>query len=159
MTREGEVTFKVCSAFSFNASTFVAGQLDFALLGCKDMPSACMFVCDITELKGPRCNPDSEENMKSSQGRRCEVTDPTAIAPALIIAHEIDEASPLHGLMPEDIHAAEGAIFVSVAATDDNSKQVAYISFSIQGFFCPANIKTRRWDCSIAFWEMSGGQS
>lgn len=59
-----------------------------------------------------------------SQGRRCEVTDPTAIAPSLIIAHEIDEASPLHNLTAEDIRAAEGAIFVSVAATDDNSKQV-----------------------------------
>ena len=53
------------------------------------------------------------------------MTDPTAVAPSLIIAHEIDEASPLHGLTPEDIVAAEGAIFVSVSATDDNSKQVS----------------------------------
>lgn len=66
----------------------------------------------------------SVELLFISQGRRCEVTDPTAIAPSLIIAHEIDEASPLHNLTAEDIRAAEGAIFVSVAATDDNSKQV-----------------------------------
>lgn len=46
------------------------------------------------------------------------------MAPSLIIAHEIDEASPLHNVTPEDIVAADGAIFVSVSATDDNSKQV-----------------------------------
>ena len=56
------------------------------------------------------------------------MTDPTAIAPSLIIAHEIDEASPLHNLTAEDIRAAEGAIFVSVAATDDNSKQVKWLT-------------------------------
>ncbi|KAK9903246.1 hypothetical protein WJX75_000664 [Coccomyxa subellipsoidea] len=70
------------------------------------------------------------------EGRRCEVTDPTAIAPSLIIAHEIDEVSPLHNLTAEDIRAAEGAIFVSVAATDDNSKQ-AVIARTI---FRPADI-------------------
>ncbi|EIE23165.1 E set domain-containing protein [Coccomyxa subellipsoidea C-169] len=70
------------------------------------------------------------------EGRRCEVTDPTAIAPSLIIAHEIDEASPLHGLTAEDIRAAEGAIFVSVAATDDNSKQ----SVIARTIFRPADI-------------------
>ncbi|CAL8465349.1 g4884 [Coccomyxa elongata] len=65
----------------------------------------------------------TKEGEVTFKGRRCEVTDPTAVAPSLIIAHEIDEASPLHNLTSEDIAAAEGAIFVSVSATDDNSKQ------------------------------------
>lgn len=52
------------------------------------------------------------------------MTDPTAIAPSLIIAHEIDEESPLYNKTAEDIRRLEGAIFVSVAAVDDQSKQV-----------------------------------
>ena len=58
------------------------------------------------------------------QGRRCEVVDHTALAPSLVISHEITEDSPLYGLSVEDIRAADGAIFVSVAATDDNHLQV-----------------------------------
>ena len=59
------------------------------------------------------------------QGQRCEVVDHTALAPSLVISHEITESSPLHGLSIEDIRAANGAIFVSVAATDDNHLQAS----------------------------------
>ncbi len=52
------------------------------------------------------------------------MVDHTALAPSLVISHEISEDSPLHGLTMEDIRAADGAIFVSVAATDDNHLQV-----------------------------------
>jgi len=52
--------------------------------------------------------------------------DHTALAPSLVISHEITEDSPLHGLSVEDIRAADGAIFVSVAATDDNHLQVTH---------------------------------
>ncbi len=52
------------------------------------------------------------------------MVDHTALAPSLVISHEISEDSPLHGLTIEDIRAADGAIFVSVAATDDNHLQV-----------------------------------
>ena len=52
--------------------------------------------------------------------------DHTALAPSLVISHEITEDSPLHGLSGEDIRAADGAIFVSVAATDDNHLQVTH---------------------------------
>lgn len=52
------------------------------------------------------------------------MVDHTALAPSLVISHEINEDSPLHGLSVEDIRASDGAIFVSVAATDDNHLQV-----------------------------------
>lgn len=52
------------------------------------------------------------------------MVDHTALAPSLVISHEITEDSPLHGLTLQDIKAADGAIFVSVAATDDNHLQV-----------------------------------
>ena len=52
------------------------------------------------------------------------MVDHTALAPSLVISHEITEDSPLYGLSVEDIRAADGAIFVSVAATDDNHLQV-----------------------------------
>ena len=54
------------------------------------------------------------------------MVDHTALAPSLVISHEITEDSPLHGLTMEDIRAADGAIFVSVAATDDNHLQVTW---------------------------------
>ena len=53
------------------------------------------------------------------------MVDHTALAPSLVISHEITESSPLHGLSIEDIRAANGAIFVSVAATDDNHLQAS----------------------------------
>ena len=59
------------------------------------------------------------------QGQRCEVVDHTALAPSLVISHEITETSPLHGLSIDDIREANGAIFVSVAATDDNHLQAS----------------------------------
>ena len=68
----------------------------------------------------------SEVDRVGVQGRRCEVVDHTALAPSLVISHEITEDSPLHGLTIEDIQEANGAIFVSVAATDDNHLQVAW---------------------------------
>ena len=53
------------------------------------------------------------------------MVDHTALAPSLVISHEITEDSPLHGLTMEDIRAADGAIFVSVAATDDKHLQAS----------------------------------
>lgn len=52
------------------------------------------------------------------------MTDPTAIAPSLIIAHEINKESPLFNKTAEDFRRVDGAIFVSIAAVDDQSKQV-----------------------------------
>ncbi|CAK0786641.1 hypothetical protein CVIRNUC_009855 [Coccomyxa viridis] len=66
------------------------------------------------------------EGESTMKGQRCEVVDHTALAPSLVISHEITETSPLHGLSIEDIQAANGAIFVSVAATDDNHLQSVY---------------------------------
>lgn len=58
------------------------------------------------------------------QGQRMSYDDPPALAPCVNIAHEINEDSPLHGKSLADMAAEEGAIFVSVAATDDISLQV-----------------------------------
>jgi hypothetical protein len=60
------------------------------------------------------------------QGKRLEVSDPHALAPTLILSHEITEGSPLHGLKDADLREADGAICVSVAAIDDHSLQVLH---------------------------------
>ena len=41
------------------------------------------------------------------QGKRLEVSEPHALAPSLILSHEINEASPLHGVKDADIRAAD----------------------------------------------------
>lgn len=58
-----------------------------------------------------------------------EFNDPPAMSPAVNIAHEITEDSPLFQKSPADIKAEDGAIFVSISATDDSSLQVSAIAF------------------------------
>ena len=60
------------------------------------------------------------------QGKRLGVSDPYSLAPTLILSHEIDARSPLHGLRDADLREADGAICVSVAAIDDHSLQASW---------------------------------
>ncbi|KAK9805679.1 hypothetical protein WJX72_011464 [[Myrmecia] bisecta] len=57
---------------------------------------------------------------------KMEFVDPPAMAPCVNIAHQVDEHSPLYGKSAADIKAEEGAVYVSVSATDDNFLQTVY---------------------------------
>ena len=80
------------------------------------------------------------------QGKRLEVSEPHALAPSLILSHEINEASPLHGVKDADIREADGAVCVSVAAVDDHSLQVR----RSPGPLCLAHAPQMPWGTAFA---------
>lgn len=62
-----------------------------------------------------------------------EFTDPPALAPCVNVTHTIDEASPLHGKSKEALREEDGAIFVSMSATDERSLQPVYARMIYRG--------------------------
>ncbi len=63
---------------------------------------------------------------RHTQGTSLEYSDPPALAPCVNVSHDITEASPLHSRSLEDLAAEDGAIFVSMSATDERSLQPVF---------------------------------
>ena len=86
----------------------------------------------IYQERAGRTSPAPDHAPVMRRGKRLEVSDPHALAPTLILSHEINESSPLHGLTDAHLREADGAICVSVAAIDDHSLQASLVTFDHQ---------------------------